>query len=100
MYIGTDLVSKTGLSEKMDKLDFTFSIHPYSIPFLRKYGIKIDADQFTLHDKAQTGIRMAIKNLDDNELQCGNINIDGRIIKTDITYNRTNITATTTANIS
>jgi hypothetical protein len=100
MYIGTDLVSKTGLSEKLDKLDFTFSIHPYSIPFLKKYGIKIDADQFTLHDKAQTSIRRAIKNLDDDELQCGNIEIRGRNIKTEVNYNKTQITATTTANIS
>ena len=100
MYIGTDLVSKTGLEEKLDKLDFTFSIHPLSIPFLRRYGIKIDADQFTLHDKAQTSIRTAIKNLKDDQLQCGNIFINGRVINTEISYNNTNITATTTANIS
>ena len=95
MYIGTDLVEKTGLSEKVDKLDFTFSIHPKSIPFLRRYGILIDANRYTLHDKAFSGINLALQRLGDADLTLDTLDVDGREINASIKYNNVNIFAST-----
>lgn len=95
MYIGTDLVQKTGLSEKIDKLDFTFSIHPKSIPFLHQYGILIDATRYTLNDKAYSGINRALERLGDSDLSLDNLSIDGREINATIKYNNVSIFAST-----
>lgn len=86
MYIGTDLIEKSGLAEKIDELDFTFSIHPDSIPYLTTYGVKINANEFTLYDVANLAIKNAIARLGDEDLSVGNIAIDGRNISADINY--------------
>lgn len=86
MYIGTDLFSKSGLAEKLDKLDFTFSISSNSIPLLDRYGVNINASAYTIYDIAPEEINKAISNLNDAELSVSNININGRTINADIRY--------------
>lgn len=100
MYIGTDLISKTGLSEKLDKLDFTFSIHPDSIPYLDKYGILLNATEYTLYDVANVGIKTAISKLADTELSIGNISVEGRKINAEITFEDTAIDVNATVVMS
>lgn len=95
MYIGTDLLEKDGLSEKIDKLDFTFSIHPKSIPFLRRYGVLVDADRYTLQDKAASAIQLALQRLGDSELSLSGLSVTNRKIDATVRYNDTEIYAST-----
>lgn len=100
MYIGTDLISKTGLAEKLDKLDFTFSIHPDSIPYLDRYGILLDATEYTLYDVANVGIKTTISKLADSDLSIGNITVTGRNIDAEITFENTAIDVNATVVMS
>ncbi len=87
MYIGTDLLEKSGLEEVIDKLDFTFSIRPESIPFTETYGINLNATEYTVYDIATESIRTVVSNLGDSSLNVKDISVDGRNITTQIGYN-------------
>lgn len=98
MYIGTDLIAKNGLAEIIDKLDFTFSIYPNSIPFQNKYGVSINATTFTILDIAPSIIKEAISKLN-TEVEVSQVEVKGRTIDAVLNYKGNKLALTTEANI-
>lgn len=76
MYIGTDLVQKTGISEKTDKLTFTFNISTNTIPYSDQYGFDVTYDEQDLQDTLMFELDNVIGKLGDNDIDYQNFSIN------------------------
>lgn len=76
MYIGTDLVEKSGTFSVIDKIDFSFGISKYSVPYQDIYGI--DYSDAYNKDVLKMLLVSGINNLQIDGLSLNGITLDSR----------------------
>jgi len=76
MYIGTDLVQKKGISEKTDKLSFTFETSTNSIPYCGQYGFDVTYSEQDLQDLLMFELDNVISRLNDDSISYQNFSIN------------------------
>lgn len=74
MYIGLDLTEKSGVNSVIDKIDFTFGISSYSIPYLDIYGIDY-SDSYNV-EVLLTTLTNGITRLGIDNLKISNLDIN------------------------
>ena len=85
MYIGTNLTKKQSVDSVIDKIDFSFKISKYSIPYDTNYGIDYTncADENILLFNISSGL----SNLGIPNLRLESLNLSDRKIEAVIDYN-------------
>lgn len=94
MYIGTNLVEKSGVNTVMDKLDFTFAISEYSVPYTDSYGVDYSNaynNELLIQKMTDVINKLGLSNIKLDSLEVDSI---GRKIDMKITYNGKSLTKT------